>query len=150
VFTAIKLMYLGAAVELATTLTIVATLGNVRSSVIQRRPGLTDVQWRAAVIGHFKPLVVAAGIAVGLWLWMAWANGRGHRWARVVFAMFFGVNLYGLFNGLVQGSAVYARADLAMGIVLCLVQLAAVTLVFSGDLRKIAVSWSGVGRVSSQ
>jgi len=150
VCTAIKLMYLGAVVELATAITIVATLGDVRSSVIQRHAGYTEVQWHAEMVGTLEPLVVAARIAVVLWLWMAWANGRGHRWARVVFALFFGLNLYGLFNGLAKGSAVYARTDLAMAIVLCLVQLAAVTLVFSGDVRKIAVFRSGVGRISSR
>jgi hypothetical protein len=69
------------------------------------------------------------GAAVGVWLWMAWANGRGHRWALVVFAMFFGVNVVSLFSGLTQGSATYARADLIAGSVLCLVALAAVVLI---------------------
>jgi len=76
------------------------------------------------------PTAVAAGIAVGFWLWMAWAIGRGHRWAPMVLVLFFALNLFGLFNGLVQGSAVYARPALAIGIVLCLVELAAVAASF--------------------
>jgi hypothetical protein len=130
VFTAVKLMYVGAVVELATAITILLTIGDVRSNVVQRNPGLTEAEWHAAVAGQLEPTAVAAGVAVGFWLWMAWAVGRGHRWARMVFALFFGLNVFGLLNGLVHGSAVYARPDLAIGIVLCLVELAAVAVSF--------------------
>jgi len=102
---AIRLMYLGAAVELAAAIVVLATAGQL------------------------KPLALAAGIAVALWLWMACAHGRGHRWATPVFAGFFGLNTFGLLHGLAQGSARYARADLAVATVLWLVQLAAVALV---------------------
>ena len=38
------------------------------------------------------PLVIGGLIAIGLWLWMAWANGRGRGWARVLSAVLFGIN----------------------------------------------------------
>jgi hypothetical protein len=136
VFAAIRLMYLGAVIELAALITILATIGDVRSNVISRNPGLTAGEWHAIVAGQLEPTAVAAGLAVGFWLWMAWAIGRGHRWARAVFAFFFVLNVFGLLNGLIQGSAVYARPDLAIGIVLCLVELAAVARVLH---LKIAV-----------
>lgn len=145
VVTAVKLMYLGAVVELAAAITIVATIGDVKSNVVKRNPGLTAGQWHAVVAGQLEPTAVAAGLAVGFWLWMAWSHGCGHRWARIAFAIFFGLNTCGLFNGLVGGSAVYARADLAIGIVLWLVELAAVALIFH---VKIAVSQSGVRRIT--
>ena len=140
VFAAIKLMYLGGVVELATAITILVTIGDVRSNVVQRNPGLTEGEWHAIVAGQLEPVAVAAGIAVGFWLWMAWAIGRGHRWTRIVFALFFALNVFGLLNGLAQGSAVYARLDVAAGSVLCLVELAAVALIFH---VKIAGSPSG-------
>ena len=90
--------------------------------------------------------MVAAGIAVGFWLWMAWAIGRGHRWARIAFASFFTLNSVGLLHGLIQGSAVYARPDLAIGSVLWLVELAAVALIFH---MKPAGPPSGASRVTS-
>jgi hypothetical protein len=40
------------------------------------------------------------------------------------------LNSVGLLHGLIQGSAVYARPDLAIGSVLWLVELAAVVLIF--------------------
>jgi hypothetical protein len=127
---AIKLMCVGAVVELAAAITILVTVGDVRSSVVGRNPDLTEGQWHAIVVGQLVPTAVAAGMAVGFWLWMAWAIGRGHRWAPTLLVLFFGLNVFGLLNGLVHGSAVYARPDLAIGIVLCLVELAAVAVSF--------------------
>src|SRR3954454_1507068 len=69
-FGAVKLMYLGALVELATAITIVVTMGDVRANVVTRNPGLTEGEWHAVVAGQLGPKVVAAVIAVGFWLWM--------------------------------------------------------------------------------
>jgi hypothetical protein len=128
VATAVRLMYLGAMVELATALTIVATIGDIRSNVVQRYPGLTAGQWHAIVAGQLEPLAVTAALAVGFWLWMAWALGHGQRWVRRAFALFFGLNTWSLLQGLVGGSALYARPDLAVASLLWLVELAAVAL----------------------
>jgi hypothetical protein len=145
VFAAVKLMYVGAVVELAAAITILVTIDDVRSNVVQRNPDLTGGEWHAIVAGQLAPTAVAAGVAVGFWLWMAWAIGRGHRWAPMVLVLFFGLNVFGLLNGLVQGSAVYARPDLAIGIVLCLVELAAVAVSFR---VKLAGSPSGASRIA--
>jgi hypothetical protein len=133
-------------VELAVAITIMATIGDVKSTIIKRNPGYTEVQWHAEVAGNFEPLVVATCIAVGFWLWMAWSIGRGHRWARVAFALFFGLNTYSLLNGLAGGSAVYARPDLAIASLLWLVELAATVLIFR---IKNAGSRSGARRIAS-
>jgi hypothetical protein len=99
------------------------------------------------VAGQIEPKAVVAGIAVGFWLWMAWSIGRGHRWApRIAFALFFGLNTWSLLDGLAQGSAVYAQADLVIGIVLWLVELAALALLFQ---VKMAVAPSGASRSTS-
>ncbi len=145
VVTAVRLMYLGAVVELAVALTIVATIGNVRSNVAKRYPGLTAGQWHVVVIGQLEPLAVTAGIAVGFWLWMAWSIGRGRRWARIAFALFVGLNTWSLLNGLAGGSAVYARPDLAVASALWLVELAAVALLFR---VKMADSPPGARRIT--
>jgi hypothetical protein len=129
-FTAVRLMYAGAVVELATAITVLATIADVRASVLRGDPRLTDGEWHAAVAGHIAPTAMAAAIAVGFWLWMAWSIGRGHRWPRIAFAIFFGLNTMSLVNGLAGGSAVYARQDLVAGTVLWLVELAAVILLF--------------------
>jgi hypothetical protein len=129
VFMAVRLMYVGAVLELATAITIVATMGDVKANLITRSPGLTDVEWHSVVADHLRPKAVAAGIAVGFWLWMAWALGRGSRWAPIAFVVFFGLNTSSLLDGLAHGSAVYAGADLAAGMALWLVELVAVVLI---------------------
>jgi hypothetical protein len=140
---AVKLMYVGAVLELATAVIILATAADVKSNVLRSNPGFTDREWHAAVVGHIAPNEVGAILAVGFWLWMAWSVGRGHRWARIVFALFFALNIYGLLNGLVSGSAVYAQPDLAIAIVLCLVELASVVVLFR---VKIEPTQSGTSR----
>jgi hypothetical protein len=137
-------MYLGAVVELAVLITIVATIGDIRWNVVKRNPGLTASQWHAVVTGHLEPLAVAAGLAVGFWLWMAWSIGRGQRWARIAFPLFLGLNTWSLFNGLAGGSAEYARPDLAIATVLWLIELVAVVLIFH---VKMAVAPPGAGRI---
>lgn len=137
---AVRLMYLGAAVELATVITVLASMGDVRSAILARDPGYSAVQWHAEVTGGLDPIVVAGGIAVGLWLWLAWATGRGHRWTRVVLVLFFGLNTYSLCTGVANDSVAYARVDLVAGIVLCLVQFAAVVLVARGGSRTTAAT----------
>jgi hypothetical protein len=140
VFAAVRVLYLGAVVELATAITLVATIDDVKASVVSREPDLTDVEWQAVLADQLWPKAVTAGVAVGFWLWTAWAVGRGHRRARIAFAIFFGLTTASLLDGLAHGSAVYARADLIVGIGLWLVELAAVTLLFGG---KLAVHRSG-------
>jgi hypothetical protein len=129
VFAALRVLYLGALVELAVLVTVVATMGDVRSNARSRDPHYGAGQWHSEV-GKLERLVGAAAIAVLFWLLMAWAVGRGHRWPRIPLAIFFVFNLWGLGNGLENHSATVAPADLIAGVVLCLVELAAVALVF--------------------
>lgn len=140
---AIRLVCLGALVQLAEAITIQATIGDVAASVATSHSGLTDGQWHAVVAGIVEPKAVSAFIEVGFWLLMAWAIGRGRRWTRTAFVLFLGVNTWGLLDGLASGSAVYARPDLAMGIAVWLVALAAVATVFRA---RFEVGGAGAGR----
>jgi hypothetical protein len=131
VFAAVRVMYLGAAVELGTIITVFASLDSLRAAIAERTPGYTSAQWHAELLNRMVPLVIAAAIACGVWLWMAWANGRGHRWGRVTFAAFFGLTTISLLSGLAEGAATYAPADLIAGVVLWVLALAAVVLIFN-------------------
>jgi hypothetical protein len=142
----VRLMYLCAVLDLAVAFTIAATVGEVRAHVVELNPGLTDTEWQAIVSGQLEPKALAAGVAVGCWLWMAWASGRGHRWPRIALVIVFGINTVSLFDGLVGGSAVYARTDLVIGLVFWSVELAVLALL----LHVIAGSRSGAGRTSPQ
>lgn len=126
VVNAVRLMYAGAALELATLITILATAGSVRSAVLSSHPAA----WPLALF-HLTIDEIAGPIVVVLWAWLAWANSRGHDWARLVFTALFALITLNMIGALANRAAVYARADLIAGTVLWLVALAAVVLIFS-------------------
>jgi hypothetical protein len=131
VFAAVRLMYLGAVVEVLTLITLVLTAGMMRSEILKVDPGFTAAQWRALVWTSIVPLVVGGTMAIVVWLWMAWANGRAHRWGRIVFAVFFAITTLSLLNGISQDAAAYAMPDLIAGIALWIVALATVVLLYT-------------------
>jgi hypothetical protein len=147
VFNAVRLLYFGAMVELATAITIVTTIGEVRSAVVKGDPGLSALAWQEIVASQLIPTAVGAGLAVGFWLSIAWSIGRGHRWARIAFVLFFGLNTLSLLNGVTHGSAVYAQADLVIAIGLWLVELATVALIFR---MKMAPPPPGASYITSE
>ena len=114
VFAVVKLMYIGALLELATAITLLGTLGQVRSNVAASDPGLNAAGWQAVVAGQIDPLAMSAGVAAIFLLWSASSYGRGRRWPGVAFAIFFAATTLSLLQGLSRGSFVYAQADLAM------------------------------------
>jgi hypothetical protein len=127
--TAVRLMCAGAVLELAAWGTIVVTAGSLMSALVRRDPGLTAAQmWVVHV--HLVTDEVAAPIMAALWLFLAWANGRGHDWARPAFMAFFALTTLGLLVPLAEGAAVYAPADLVAGGVIWLVALAVMVLIF--------------------
>ncbi len=128
---AVRLMYMGAVLELVAAVTLVVTEHGVRSAIMASYPSLTAAQWHTIVMEDLLPKQIAAALAVGLWLVLAWANGRGRRWSRVVFAAFFALSVVNLLYAASIGSAVYAPADLAVGIALGLMEAAVVMLLFS-------------------
>ena len=76
--------------------------------------------------------LASAPIGAGVWLWLAWANGRGYHWARSAFVAFFcvltTVSLFGADNG----ASPYIWPDVTAATVLWLVGLAAMAFIFSG------------------
>jgi hypothetical protein len=135
VFNAVRLMYAGAVVEVAALVTIVVTPASIRAAILARNPDYTATQWHALLRATIVPDEVAASIAIGLWLLLAWATGRGHGWARAVFAVFFAMSTVSLLAALARDAAVYAPADLIAGATLWLVELPVVLLLFNRRSR---------------
>jgi hypothetical protein len=125
---AVRLMCAGAVLELAVLATVVVTLRSLRSGFIQ---SFTAAQWHTVLLTQIIPLLAAAPVGAGVWLWLAWANGRGYDWARPAFMALFGVLTVGLLLGLGEGTLLYAPANLIAAAVLWLVGLAAMLLIFS-------------------
>jgi hypothetical protein len=126
---AVRLMCAGAGLELAAWITIVLTAGSLKSALLRSHPGLTSSQmW--AVHAHLVADEVAVPIVAGLWLFLAWANGRGHDWARPAFMAFFALTTLGVLIPLAEGATAYAPADMVAGGVLWLVALTVMVLIF--------------------
>jgi hypothetical protein len=124
--TAVKLMLAGAAAELATMITVVVTSGAVRAAVAARNPSAVH-----AVMAHEVIDLVATPVAIGLWLWLAWANGKGEDWGRVLSAACFGVLSLTMLGDLTQHAATYAPASMIAAAIVWTIGLASVLLTFT-------------------
>jgi len=128
---AVRLMYAGAVLEFGILVTVILTESSVRSAILARYPGLTAAQWHAVVLAHLVPDEIGAPVVAGVWLWMAWANGRGRYWGRVVFAAIFGLSTLSMLSALSEGAVTFAPADLLAGAAIWVVHATAVLLIFS-------------------
>jgi len=123
---AVTLMLAGAAAELAALITVAVTSGAVRAAVAARYPAAVQ----AATV-HQIAVLIGAPFAIGIWLWLAWANGKGQDWARVLSAACFGLITLSVLFSLAQDAAIFAPADLAVGVIEWAIGLTSVVLIFT-------------------
>ena len=102
---AVRLMCAGAVLTLASVVIVLVTLGGVRWAAAN---DLGARQWPTVMLTQAGFWLASAPIGAGVWLWLAWANGRGYHWARPAFVAFFCVLTMVPFFGLGRGRlAVY-------------------------------------------
>jgi hypothetical protein len=123
---AVKLMLAGAAAELAAMITVVVTSGAVRAAVAARYPAAVH-----AVLVHQITMLVGTPIAIGLWLWLAWANGRGEDWARMISGASFGLLTLAVLSSLSQHAATYAPATMIAATIIWAIGLVSLALIFT-------------------
>ena len=104
--TAVLFMYAGAAMNAVEIVLGLITIGSLKSIIRSRYPNYSASQIHAAQIAGVVGIVVVGAIAIGLWLWMAWANGRGRSWARIVASVLFGLNTISLLSQIARPHAV--------------------------------------------
>jgi hypothetical protein len=97
---AVKLMWVGAALSLLSLIYSITTLGALEDD-IEAEMRKSDPSVDQSVIDAVYGVTIAFAIVFGLlgaflWVWMAWKNGQGRGWARVVATVFAGLNLLGL------------------------------------------------------
>lgn len=94
---AVRLMWTGAAVSVISLIVGLATLGDakdqIRDDLVKDDPNVSQSTIDAAYAIGIAFVVVIGSIGVFLWLWMAWKNGQGRPWARVVATVLGGLNL---------------------------------------------------------
>jgi hypothetical protein len=149
---AVWYMRAGAVLNLAVVVTIVATLGGVRSAAVQD----AAVPWHTVMVTQVVPVLASAPIGAGVWLWLAWAVGRGDNWARFAFTALFGLLTVGPLFVLAEGGGGPAAfpvllPDLTAAMALWLVALVVIVLIFNPTAspyyqRRAATPANGTGR----
>jgi hypothetical protein len=124
-------MYAGAALEVVALVVALVTRGRLKSAILTAHPHYTSAQLHTAENFRAGILVTGALIAVGAWLWMAWANGRGRSWARGVSAALFVLGTLGL--PIVSLRTARNAATLIVGVLIWLVGLAVIVLIFNSS-----------------
>jgi hypothetical protein len=88
VLTAVKLMYVGAAVSTVEWLTVLAVTPGINAAFRKAHPSPTAAQ--ISDLNTSITLAIVSGLVViALWLWMARANGQGRNWARILSTVLF-------------------------------------------------------------
>jgi hypothetical protein len=90
-------MYTGAALTAIGVIQGLATIGSLKSAIVEHSSKhLTATQIHGLEVFSVVGTVVIGLIAIGLWLWMARANGKGRSWARIVSVVLFAIDTLSL------------------------------------------------------
>lgn len=127
---AVRLTYVGAAVELAVLTTLLVTLGGLASASIRGYPDFSAAQWHAVLLAHLTAAGVGAPILLGLWVWMACAHARGNHAARIAFRVVHVLLTLGVIAVTYAAISAYSVRAAIGGAVMIQIQLAAVALIF--------------------
>lgn len=109
---AVQLMYLGAALSIAGIAVAWATTGQLRAQVAAANPSLTPDAVESATSISLVVATVVGLVALGLWLWMAVANGAGRSWARVVATVLGGLGVLSAVYSLMTATGVTVATQL--------------------------------------
>jgi hypothetical protein len=94
---AVRLMQVGAALSLLSLVITLATVSSLKShlheQLRQSNTTLSTSDFNATYHFVVASAVVSYLVAVALWLWMAWKNGQGRAWARIVSTVLGVINL---------------------------------------------------------
>ena len=116
--TAVMLMRLGAVLSAIGVLVAFLQTDAIRDAIREADSGLTESEVDNGVTGYLVVVVVTGLVAIGLWLWMAAANGEGKRWARTLATVLGGLSILFTLLGFAQDGAT------ALSVALSLVSLA--------------------------
>ena len=130
VLTAVKFMYAGAALSAVGLIIGLLTVHSVRAAVLKKYPHYTSAQVHSVEVAVVGGVVLVALIGIGLWLWMAWANGRGKNWARNVAPVLFGINTLDL---LLSVSRPHAVLSLLLSLLTWLAGLGAIVFLWRSE-----------------
>jgi hypothetical protein len=105
ILTAVKLMYVGAALSAISFLASLLTQDSVRDQALEGDPTLTESELDAIVTIGIVIGVFVGLIGILLWVWMAETNRRGKSWARIVATVLGALNILFTVVGLALGQS---------------------------------------------
>jgi hypothetical protein len=100
----VRLMYFGAGLAVLNILLALTQKDEIRKRVAENDSTLSKDEIDAAVNAGLVFGIILGLVGVGLWIWMASANGQGKTWARTTATVFGGLNILGFFLGLAMGN----------------------------------------------
>jgi len=137
---AVKLMYAGAGVSAISFIIGLTTIGSLKSAIRTADPTLTTTQVNSAVTFSLVIVGFFGLLGIALWIWMAWANRGGKKWARIVATVLFGLNTLGLLSVIARPHAVLS---LVLNVLLWLVGLTAIVLIWNKESSAYYQAMSG-------
>lgn len=135
---AVWLMYLGALLSLISIIFGVTSkssvLDDARREALEKGDAPADVDNAVNVLSSvYTGMVIVGGIiATLLWLWMAWANGKGRKWARILATVLFAISTLGVI-GAITGTAQTGALNMWLSIATWLVGLLAIFFLWRRD-----------------
>ncbi len=117
---AVRLMWVGAVLAVLQVITTVTMRDSIRSA-IQDAARSSSTTVTASDLDTLVTVTIAVNALLGvviaaLWVFMAWANGRGMSWARVVATVLFGLSLVFFLIGFLQAAPVLSRVMSALSL----------------------------------
>ena len=105
---AVKLMWAGGVVSVLSLIVSLATLGSQKDQIADQLretdPNVSQTTIDTAFAVGVAFGVVLGAVGAGLWFWMAWKNGQGRSWARIVATALGGLNIVSTLIGFAVGN----------------------------------------------
>jgi hypothetical protein len=131
---AVKLMYVGAGLSAISLIVGLLTISSLKSAIQTAnrtaKTPLTASQLHTAEAVGIASIIVLGLLGIGLWLWMARANGSGKSWARVVASVLFGLNTVGLLSVIARPNSALTKI---FDVLVWLVGLGAIVFLYRRD-----------------
>jgi hypothetical protein len=124
---AVTVMFAGAAASLLGIVVEVLTVNATKTAIQKHSPAMTASQVSSAQHALIAGFVAGGVIAAAVWIFLALACRRGHRWARITGTVLFGIVTIDTVVGL---AAPLAAAVKIWGVLVWLAGLVAVTFLW--------------------
>ncbi len=143
--TAVLLMRVGAVISLLSLVATLLTLGSLKSQIRDhaggRRPAGHRRRRRRGVRHRDRRQRRRRADRVGLWLWMAWKNGQGRGWARIVATVLGGLNVVMTLFSVASGNA--TALAMVLGLVNLVLAVAILVLLWKKESSAFYAARSG-------